>query len=165
VSPLPLRHLITTLVGFICALPAIAQVDFNDVKDRYTLTCEPATKEQLQANLHFVDSLWAVGVSEGRMDFLYKRGFTHYMCWLTFDETQHMEKAIESFKLGWDEYQDSVALWNLVVILCFNERCEEALPLIDILEQLGDEAAHVEANELARLRTNCAAKTVNPTLE
>jgi hypothetical protein len=161
-SRLHLRILISTFTALIGTLAVTAQVDFNQVKDRYTLTCEVPTKEQLQANLHFVDSLWAVGVSEGRMDFLYKRGFTHYMCWLTYNETTHVEQAIESFRLGWDEYEDSTALWNLVVILTFNDRCDEALPMIDTLERLADQVSHIELEELTRLRTKCSSNATEP---
>lgn len=143
-------------------LTPMAQVDFNQVKDRYTLTCEVPTQEQLKANLHFVDSLWEVGVSEGRMDFLYKRGFTHYMCWLTYQEQQHVEHAIESFTLGWEEYEDSTALWNLAVILCFTKRCEEGLPLLDRLDELSASASHIDPVEVARLRASCATAAPQP---
>lgn len=142
---------------------AHAQVDFNAVKNRYTLTCEDATKEELIANLHFVDSLWEVGVEDGRMDFLYKRGFTHYLCWLKGFPGEHAEHAVESFRLGWEDYKDQHALWNLALVLCFNERCEEARPLLAILQELEGETSFIDRDELKHLHAMCEeAKTKSP---
>lgn len=140
---------------------AHSQVDFNLVKQGYTLTCEDPSKEELIANLHFVDSLWEVGVEDGRMDFLYKRGFTHYMCWLKGFSGEHAENAVESFRLGWEEYKDQHALWNLALVLCFNARCEEARPFLAVLQELEGETSFIDRDELDRLHAMCQVPPTN----
>lgn len=116
---------LTALLLLLMPAIGLAQVHYPEVSHRYMASCGPTDIATIEKNIAFLDSLAGVGVGEGREQFLYDRGFSHYMRFAHSNDTADMRLAIDLHLEAWEGYSNLAALWN-VGSFYFNLReCDE----------------------------------------
>lgn len=135
-----IKRIILTLTFLaLLSLPAWAQVDYLEYKEKYSISCTIPDSAVIMSNQQLMDSLQSLEITGGEKVFLYDLGWLYYMKYMKWKNREDLEKAASTFERGWNEHQDLGALWNLGGIYRRLENCEKSLNLTELfIEQAAD---------------------------
>lgn len=98
----------------LCApLSTIAQLDYLPVHERQPLSCGIPDSSSLVGMQQTIDSVTAVGVTNGRKEFLRDRAMVYYFRFLKWKVPADLAGSIADSEACWTEFASTSCLWDL----------------------------------------------------
>ncbi|MEQ9063726.1 MAG: hypothetical protein RIE58_06095 [Vicingaceae bacterium] len=147
-------------LGLFCLLifvasNVISQVDYNEFKKKFPLTCTKFDDESVLESQRVLDSLNQYEITGGRELFLNNYATTYYFRYGKWGSIEDLKMAIEYYEKGYKEFNTSGFAWSLTLYEKLGE-CEKALKYLDIyLELRKKEGIEIDYEQVYYVQRNC----------
>jgi hypothetical protein len=102
-----------------------AQVNYHDYTSQKETSCSSTDNASVLNTKKLLDSLHAIGITDGQEQFYYDYSMVFYMSYLKWKDKDDLEKFFKFSDKCWEEFGNVNALWNLMIVYSHLERCDE----------------------------------------
>ena len=143
-----MKFILSYLLISIFSIVASPQVDYQEYKSRYDLSCSIPDSAEVFKTKARLDSIQAVGVSNGEEDFLLDYGWAYYMSFLTTEDTAFLAESAKSYEVALQKFENNYVLYQLAFIYKALGKCKKSCSLLTrYIESTEIELEHDERME------------------
>jgi hypothetical protein len=121
------RNWILVCTVFMIGHSVAAQVDYDKLRHRFTLSCGIPDSLTLVAQQTFVDSVASCKITRGEAEFLTDRGWVYYMRYVRWSLNDDLIMATRIYETSWQKFQTLSSLWALGTLYRQSGECERSL--------------------------------------
>ena len=149
------RVLFTFMICFLW-LQSFAQTDYSELQDNITAVCGVQSRESVESDRAFLDSLSTDEIEVGLEDFLLDKAWVYYLTYLYEKDNSDLETSGQLFEQCWAEFQNRRAFYHLIVFASIQNDCKKLDSLSNLyIEKFSDLENEASLTEIERMWKQC----------
>ena len=150
-----LRIILTAFI-ILSTFDVFSQVDYNDLRKQYKVTCGRTDSASDMQSLKFLDSLSQYEINDGLDVYLYDYGMTKYLMHAKWNNEKDLIESIGYLEEGYSIRRTSDFAWNIAFSWFVFGKCEKALVYLDqYLELRKKEGLEIDYKQVSYIQTSC----------